>query len=130
MPRPASKHPTELELQILKVLWRSGPSAVKHVRQALAGIRDLSYSSVTTMLNIMVEKGYLQRHKEGVSFIYEALVDEADTTGRMLDDVVDRAFDGSASAVMLRLLENASLDEPELKKIRAFLNRQKKRRPR
>ena len=72
MPRPGSEHPTELELEILKVLWDEAPLPVRDVRARLAeqAGRTLTHSSVITMLNIMVGKGYLKRHKEGKSFFF------------------------------------------------------------
>jgi BlaI family penicillinase repressor len=123
MGRPASKHPTELELGILKILWRDGPLPVRGVRDALAPARELAYTSVMTVMNIMVEKGYLARRKDGPSYVYRPRVSEQATTRRMLRDLVDRAFDGSAAAVMVNLLETADLDEAELKELRALLNR-------
>ena len=124
MARPSSKHPTELELEILKILWGEGPLRVQQVRDALVGFRDLAYSSVTTIMNIMVDKKYLSRKKDGPSFVYKPRVSRTVTTERMLKDVVDRAFDGSAAAVMLRLLETSELGKAETKKIRSFLDRQ------
>ena len=125
MPRPSSKHPTELELEILKILWDRGPLPVREVRDALTDFRDLAITSVTTVMNIMVRKEYLRRKKQGAAYVYYPEVSEAATTGRMLRDVVERAFDGSATAVMLRLLESNDLDETEMARIRAFLDRQK-----
>ena len=120
----SSRHPTELELEILKILWREGPLRVQQVRDALVGFRDLAYSSVTTIMNIMVDKKYLSRKKDGPSFVYKPRVSRTVTTERMLKDVVDRAFDGSAATVMLRLLETSELGETETKKIRSFLDDQ------
>ncbi len=124
MARRPSKHPTELELEILKVLWRHGPLSARKVRDALADFRDLSYYSVMTIMNIMRRKNYLSRKKEGASYVYRPRVTERATTGRMLKDIIERAFDGSATAVMLHLLESSNLDEEEIGKIRAFLDRQ------
>ena len=123
MPRPASKHPTKLELEILKVLWRDGPLPVRAVRDGLAPTRELAYTSVMTVMNIMVDKGYLARRKNGASFVYRPLVGEQATTGRMLSDLVDRAFGGSTAAVMVNLLETADLSEAEIGELRALLRR-------
>jgi predicted transcriptional regulator len=123
MPRPASKHPTELELAILKILWRHGPLPVRDVRDALAPDRDLAYTSVMTVMNIMVEKAYLRRRKQGARYIYRPVVGEEATSRRMLGDLVDRVFDGSASAAMVNLLDTAELDPDELREIRALLDR-------
>lgn len=123
MPRPASKHPTELELEILKVLWRIGPATVREVRDELAAVRDLAYTSVMTMMTIMVDKGYLKRTKDGRSFSYQAIYQETKATKSMLQDIVDRLFDGSTAAVMQHLLETTDLDDEEFKQIRSLINR-------
>lgn len=123
MARPTSKHPTELELEVLKILWRDGPASVRQVRDALAETRDLAYTSVMTVMNIMANKGYLKRRKDGPVYTYQPSVTEEQTVRDMLGDLVDRAFDGSASAVVLNLLERSDLDEGELKKLRVLINR-------
>jgi predicted transcriptional regulator len=123
MPRLSSKHPTELELEILKVLWRIGPANVRQVRDELAAVRDLAYTTVMTMMTIMDSKGYVKRAKDGRSFIYEATYQEQKAFKSMLQDVVDRLFGGSAKAVMQHLLETSELDEDELKQIRLLINR-------
>ena len=125
MARPSSRHPTELELEILKILWGQGPLPIKQVRDALAGFRDLAVASVTTIMNIMVAKKYLSRTKQHGRYVYRPRVSQAKTVGRILTDVVDRAFDGSPAAVMLTLLETADLSDAEIGKIQAFLDRQK-----
>jgi len=129
MARPASKHPTELELEILKIIWREGPLPVSKVRDELAGFRDLAVTSVTTVMNIMVRKGYLKKTKEGGTYVYAARVKEAATARRMLKDVVDRVFDGSAAAVVAGLLETGDLDEAELRRIQDLIDRQKGDKP-
>ena len=129
MPRPASKHPTELELAILKILWRDGPLPVRDARDALAADRDLAYTSVMTVMNIMVEKGYLRRRKQGARYVYRPVVGQEATSRRMLGDLVDRVFDGSASAAMVNLLDAADLDADELREIRALLGRKAEESP-
>ena len=123
MVRPSSRHPTELELEILKILWRQGPLPVRQVREALAPRRDSAYTSVMTIMNIMVEKGYLARRKQGPSFVYRPRVSEKKTSGRMLKDLVNRVFDGSAVAVVVNLLETADVDEQELEELRGIFER-------
>ncbi len=122
MARPPSRHPTELELEILKILWRDGPLAVRDVRDRLAEFRDLAYTSVMTIMNIMTDKGYLDRRKDGARFIYEAAVTENETSRNMLGDLVERLFDGSAAAVMLNLLESGEIDERELRDLRRLID--------
>lgn len=123
MARSPSKHPTELELEILKVLWQLGPSTVRQVRDALAPTRDLAYTSVMTMMSIMAGKGYLERTKDGRSFVYRSIYREEKASRNMLQDIIDRVFGGSTKAVMQHLLETSDLDEDELKQIRLLINR-------
>ena len=82
MARSTSKHPTELELEILKVLWRDGPLTGRQVRDRLAEVRDLAYTTVMTVMGIMEDKGYLKRKKFGKTFIYSPRVTEAATKKR------------------------------------------------
>ena len=126
MARPTSRHPTELELEILKILWREGPASGRQVRDALAPFRDLAYTSVMTILGIMVRKGYVRRTKQASGFVYQASISEEQATKRMFRDLVDRLFDGSAVAVMQHLLDTADFDAEELKQLRALLNRRAK----
>lgn len=124
MARPRSSYPTDLELQILKILWQEGPQTVEQVREELGRVeRDLTHSSVITVMNIMVKKKYLSRKKQGRAFQYEARVSDTQINRGMLGDLMDRVFDGSATALMLELLETADLDADELKEIRAMINR-------
>ena len=126
MARRRSKHPTELELEILKIIWRHGPCRVREVRERLRSRRKLAYTTIMTMMGILLEKGYLARRKDGGSFIYRPLVTETATTRRMLRDLVKRAFDGSSAAMVLNLLESGELDQAEIGKLREILNRKDK----
>ena len=129
MARPRSEYPTELELQILKILWNEAPLSVQQVREALATMpfsRQLTHSSVITVLNIMVRKKYLSRTKQSRAFYFDPIVTEQQTNRGMLGDIVNRVFDGSATAVMLELLATSDLDLEELKDIRRIINRKAK----
>ena len=139
MARPASQHPTESELAILKVLWKTGSATVRTVRDALAeesskgpetnapaaakGPEFPALTTVTTMLNIMVDKGYLERVKEGPRFEYRALVSAEENSARMVTDLVSRVFDGSPAALVLNLLERDELDPAELQTLRALIDK-------
>ena len=128
MARPESEHPTELELEILKVLWQESPLPVRDVRVRLeteAG-RPLAHSSVITMLNIMHRKGFLKRRKVGKAFLFSPKVEKESVTGRMMGDLLSRAFDGSPTAMVLNLIETADLDADELAELRRLVNRKTK----
>lgn len=126
MTRPSSRHPTELELEILKILWRDGPSSVRHVRDALVDFRDLAYTSVMTIMTIMIRKGYLQRSRKGKSYTYTPLTTEEETARGIVDDLVDRVFDGSAAAAVMQLLDTTDIDEAELADLRDLIDRKVK----
>jgi predicted transcriptional regulator len=99
---------------------------VAAVRESLAvgdRARNLTHSSVITVMNIMVKKEYLTRKKQGRAFRYEACVADKQINRGMLGDLMDRVFDGSATALMLELLETKDLDEREIKAMRAMINR-------
>ena len=127
MARPASKHPTELELLILKVLWGQSPLLARDIQKALAADgRDLAKTSVITTLNTMVDKRYLSRRKHRNSFLFSPQITEETVSEQMLSDVVDRVFDGSTSAVLLKLFDVSSVDADELKQLRRIINRRLK----
>ena len=124
MARPSSEHPTGAELRILKVLWQQSPMTVDEVRQLLAADdHDLTHSSVITLMNIMVRKGYLKREKRGRAFEFTPLIESQMVGRNLLGDLVKRVFDGSAHSVMLELLESHDIDSDEIKEIRKLINR-------
>jgi BlaI family transcriptional regulator, penicillinase repressor len=121
--RPASERPTELELDILKILWDDSPLPVRDVRRRLEerGNRTLAHSSVITMLNIMVQKGYLSRRKRGKAFFFSPKVKRDDVCEGFVADLLGRVFDGSAAAMMLNLIETADLDAEEMNELRKLI---------
>jgi predicted transcriptional regulator len=130
MARPASEHPTELELQVLKILWEEAPLPVREIRKRLAGQgRPLAHTSVITTLGTMFDKKYVTRAAQGNAFYFSPRVAQDDVCRRMLGDIVDRVFDGSAAAVMLSLFECSDIDADELKELRRLVNRKLKKQP-
>jgi BlaI family penicillinase repressor len=126
MARPSSRYPTELELEILKILWRGGPCLGRQVRDALVPFRDLAYTSVMTILGIMARKGYVRRSKGALGYVYRASISEELATKRMFGDMMDRLFGGSAVAVMQHLVETSDLDDEELRQLRHLIGRKAK----
>ncbi|MEX2137859.1 MAG: BlaI/MecI/CopY family transcriptional regulator [Pirellulales bacterium] len=125
MPRPPSEHPTELELQILKILWEQSPQTARQIRERLEQIgRKLAHTSVITTLQKMVDKRQLKQLDaiEGKALRFSPQIKERDVSQRMLADLVDRVFDGFAEAVMLRLFDVSELDESAVKRMRRALN--------
>jgi predicted transcriptional regulator len=123
MVRPASQHPTELELEILKIVWKEGELSVREVREILSSYRELAHTSVITIMNIMVGKGYLERTKTGRGYVYRARITEQETTHGMLKDLVKRAFSGSPAAALLGLLSVDDLDADQLQELRRLIQK-------
>ncbi len=125
MARVASEYPTELELQILKVLWEYSPQTARQIRDLLAERgRRLAHTSVITTLQKMVDKQQLTQLDpvEGKAFRFSPLISDQAVSRGMLGDLVDRVFDGSTEAVMLSLFDVSELDEHALKRLRKAFN--------
>lgn len=117
--------PTELELQILKVLWEQSPLTARQIRDALADAgRPLAYTSVITTVQRMVDKDQLKQLEptSGKAFRFEPRASGEQVTRGMLGEFVDRVFDGSAEAVVLSLFDATDLDEDAIKRLRRVFN--------
>lgn len=117
-----SIRPTESELEILQVLWQSGPSTVRQVNEALQDKREIGYTTTLKLMQIMHDKGILSREKEGKTHIYQAQVGKSETQQVLLDRFLDRAFGGSATQLVLQALGNHRASPAELDEIRAYLD--------
>lgn len=129
MARKRSKHPTELELEILKILWVKSPRTVRAVREAMAAEnRELAHTSLITTLNVMFEKGFVKREpaREGRGYEFSPKFSRDEVSKGMVGDLVDRVFGGSASAMMLSLLENEQLDADDHAALRKAIERFRK----
>lgn len=123
MARPAAEQPTELELQILKILWEKSPQLVRDIRDELAALgRDIAHTSVITTLNTMVKKRIVTRKRDGNAFLFSPRMTREEVSQSVLGDVVNRVFDGSAKAVMLGVFSQNDLDRDELKELRKLID--------
>jgi len=118
MARPRHENPTPAELEVLHVIWERGPSTVREVMTALNQERPRAYTSVMSLMNVMVEKGLLGTKPKGRAFLYSARISQARTQSEIVKDLLGRVFDGSASALVTHLLEQAKPDGDELDEIR------------
>jgi predicted transcriptional regulator len=124
MPRPKAPHPTPNELEILKILWDQGPLTVREVWDVLRSQQlERAYTSVLSLLNVMTDKGLLEREPQGRAFLYRPCVSREKTLKDLLGDLWQRAFSGSTSALVAHLLEEAQPSEAELRAIRQTLER-------
>lgn len=106
---------TPLELKIMQVLWRLGPSAVQAVQRELEG--DLAYTTVQTMLNVLERKGRVTRRLRGRAYEYRAAVTEEKTLGTAVADLIDRMFGGSPEELVMSLVKSRQLDAERLAKL-------------
>lgn len=122
MARPRTPHPTPAELEVLKILWTSGPLTVREVLDVFQQDGPpRAYTSLMSLLNVMADKGLLERVPEGRAFRYRPLVERKQTLSDLVGDVWQRAFGGSASALVAHLLDQAQPSADELAEIRRLL---------
>lgn len=114
--------PTDSELEILHVLWTSGPSTVRQVHERLSLSRDIGYTTALKLMQIMHEKGLLTREETNRSHTYAAAVTEEDTQRGLVDRFVETAFRGSASKLVLQVLGQHKTSQQELDEIKKLLN--------
>ena len=119
--RPAVSSLTPTELEMMSVIWSIGPCTVQQVLETLAPQRELAYSSVSTIVRILEQKGYVRSSRQGRGHLYRAAVTkqayQAQTLGRLLSQV----FDDSPALVVQQLLDARELSEDELREIRALV---------
>lgn len=122
MARPKHEQPTPAELEVLKILWDRGALTVRDVHDEFVEMkRRRAYTSVMSLMNVMADKGLLERTRQGRAFLYEARIPRDTTLGEMVGDLWDRAFEGSAPLLVSRLLEQASPTRQELDEIRRVI---------
>ena len=119
--------PTDGELAILRVLWARGPCTVRAVHEALG--QGTGYTTVLKLLQIMTEKGLVRRDEADRAHVYEAAVTEDQTQRHLVDDLLDRAFGGSAERLVLHALGARGASASELAEIRALLDKLDSKRP-
>lgn len=130
MSRPKPEQPTPAELEILKVLWQRSPLTVREVMEELNREQpERAYTTVMSLMNIMTEKSLLKRTPQGRAFLYAPKSDREKTLGTLLNDLLGRAFAGSASALVAHLLDEANPSHAELDEIRKTINEYQKQQP-
>jgi len=123
MARRSSPHPTEVELEILRVLWARGPSSVREVHLELQGSSDRGYSTTLKMMQVMYEKGMLLRDVSARPQRYRPALAEAQTQRRFLDYLVQKVFGGSTRKLVLQAVESGNVNAEELAEIRRLIKK-------
>ena len=114
--------PTASELEILGVLWQTGPATVRQVWAELDRAKPTGYTTVLKLLQIMAEKGLVVRDEENRAHVYRPAVEREETQGRIVDDLLERVFGGSASDLVMRALSRRRASKTEIAEIRRILD--------
>ncbi len=121
MARSKSEHLTPLELEIMNVLWETGPANVLTVQQKLG--RELAYTTVQTMLNILHKKGKAKRTLKDRAYFYKPAVSQKQAATKQVADVIDRLFGGSAESLVMSLLETKHLTPAKLSRLQKLVEK-------
>ncbi|BDU78547.1 BlaI/MecI/CopY family transcriptional regulator [Mesoterricola sediminis] len=114
--------PTDGELAILRVLWDRGPSTVRQVHEVLSADKDLGYTTVLKLLQVMTDKGLVARDDRERSHVYRSAQSADATRAHLVHDLMDRAFGGSAAQLVMQALSERPASREELEAIRALLD--------
>ena len=123
MPDPKRERPTDAQLAILSVLWTAGPATVREVHEALPEGTKRGYTTTLKQMQIMAEQGLVERDESQRSHVYRANVAQTDTQGRLVDDLMQKAFGGSAARLVMRALSDKAASAAELAEVRELLDR-------
>jgi predicted transcriptional regulator len=122
MSRATAPRPTDAELAILRILWDRGPSTVRQVHDILAHERQAAYTTALKLLQIMIEKGLVERDESDRTHVYRARLSEETTQRQLVRDLLDRAFGGSPGKLVMQALATKRASAEELKDIRKAID--------
>jgi BlaI family transcriptional regulator, penicillinase repressor len=117
-----SSRPTDAELAILRVLWSRGPSTVRQVQEVLNQDRETGYTTVLKLMQIMTEKGLVERDESERTHVYQARFTQEQTQQRLVSNLLEKAFGGSATQLVMRALAAKPASADELAQIRRLLD--------
>lgn len=118
-----SVKPTEKELQILQILWEKGKATVRRVHEIMHPNEETGYTTTLKLMQIMNEKGLVERSKEGKTHIYKPLVSKDKTQRQVVDRLLDTVFKGSSSKLVMQLLGHGNNSKEELQEIRNLIDK-------
>ncbi|MEX2120158.1 MAG: BlaI/MecI/CopY family transcriptional regulator [Pirellulales bacterium] len=122
MRRPGSPQPTEVELQILRILWELGPSPVRDIHQRLNEAKGTNYSTTVKMLSVMLQKGLVKRDEEAQPHVYRPTLTRDKAGKRLVNELIEKVYDGSAMSLVLHALASAAASREELAEVRRLLD--------
>jgi predicted transcriptional regulator len=119
---PDPSRPTDAELAILRVLWRRGPSTVRQAHETLSRDRETGYTTVLKLMQIMNEKGLVERDETERTHVYRTRLTQEQTQQQLVNDLLEKAFGGSASQLALQALAAKPASADEMAQIRRLLD--------
>ncbi|OFZ81366.1 MAG: transcriptional regulator [Bdellovibrionales bacterium RIFOXYD1_FULL_55_31] len=114
---------TDVELELMNILWSIGEGSVADVLEHLSTGRDLAYTSVSTILRILEQKGVLKARKEGRGHIYIPVLKKTDYEAKAVKHVVEKVFEGTPVALVRQLLNSVQLDKGEIEELKKLLSK-------
>ena len=119
--------PTKAELEILHILWASGPATVRAVNDKLNEQREVNYTTTLKVMQIMADKGILRRDESVMKHVYHPVEEEGKTQEHLLDRFVDSVYQGATDKLVMQVLGNKKTSKEDLARIREILDRLEKR---
>lgn len=119
--RKPSSTLTPQELAIMKVVWRLDRATVRGVYETLRKTRSIAYTTVMTMMNVLEDKGYLQKESDGRAHVYTPTKPRQQVVGAMVRDFIDRVFDGASSSLLLHLAKDSKLTDRQRKAVQKIV---------
>lgn len=120
------KQPTSSELEILNVLWEKESATVREVFEVISATKNITYTTVLKLMQIMTEKGLVERDVEGKAHLYRAIVPQNETQKGLVKDLLEKVFRGSAMELMQHILETKKTSPAEIKEIRKMISKAEK----
>ena len=118
---------TPQELEIMKVVWRTGSATVRDVYEELLRHRQIAYTSVMTMMNVLERKGHLRKESQDKAYLYTPTAPRERVLGGMVREFIDRVFNGSASPLLQHLIEDEKLTDADRAEIERLLKQRRRR---
>jgi predicted transcriptional regulator len=122
VPRRPSSQPTEVELQILRILWDESPVTARQIHNQLAELRDTNYSTTVKMLSVMLDKGLVRRDDSVRPQVFRPAATQKRTQQGMLKELINKVYDGSVGSLVLQALASRKASPEELAEIRSLLD--------
>ena len=122
MPKTEKKKPTKSELEILSVLWEKGDLTVREVFELISSTRQISYTAILKLMQIMHEKGFVSRNEKSRAHVYAAKLKQSETGKQMLMDLLNKVFSGSASKLVQQVLKNEATTADDIREIRKMIS--------